>query len=290
VYTTPGLVSGSYRLYFDPYYGASVDYVAEYYDDQPALGSGTSIAVTAPGVVAGLDAALARGGKITGTVTAADGGRPLAGVYVYIYTDTTVSRFDYVAYASTNDAGAYALTGLASGTYYLLFDPDSGEAESYQQEYYNDQASLATATGVNVAAPATTGGVNASVVRGGSITGRVTVEGTGASYEGASVYAYVSTSDLRESTSSDADGHYTLAGLSTGAYRVRFYDSFIFTTGCVQISRSISEYYNGQASYDAADPVAVTAPAATGNIDAALPLAGPPEPGDRLVFLPLVQR
>lgn len=289
VYTTPGLATGSYRLFFDPY-GDSADYMAEYYNDQPDLGSATSVAVTAPDIVTGLDAVLARGGKITGTVTAGDSGLPLTGVYVYVYTATTRSRYDYLASDTTDGNGDYTIGGLATGAYYLLFDPEYGGSENYQPEYYADQASLATATGVNVAAPSTTGSVNAALIRGGSITGRVTVEGSGAPYEDVLVRAYLTPADWLAYDFSDADGQYILAGLPTGTYQVEFYDSLTFVAGCVRTTQYVYEFYNDRRSFNLADPVGVTAPGATGNINAALPLLSPPDSSGIRIYLPLVQR
>jgi len=288
VYTTTALVSGGYRLEFDPY-SSSADYIVEYYNDKPDLNTADAINVTAPNVVGGIDAALARGGQITGQVTAGDTNAPLHYVFIDAYINTGAS-WRYITSASTDASGNYTLKGLKTGSYYLLFDPYSGASADYISEYYNDKASLAAADAVNVTAPGATSGINAVLARGGKITGRVTSEETGTPLEDVYVRAYNTPGSWVASDFTDEMGNYTLSGLPSGDYRVRFSYTTSRVDGCSVIYDSVSEYYNDKPSYDLADVIAVTAPGTVSGIDAALKVPGPVLPLNNKLYLPLIQR
>ena len=70
-YDIGGLATGTYRVTFQDWSGA---YLTEYYDDAPNIDSATDIAVVAEATTAGIDAILAEGGHISGTVTNSGGG------------------------------------------------------------------------------------------------------------------------------------------------------------------------------------------------------------------------
>ena len=72
----------------------------------------------------------ADGGTITGTVTSAAGGTPIAGVTVYIYT----SAGGYVGTTSTDASGVYSWTNLTTGGYYAR----TSNALGYVDELYAD--------------------------------------------------------------------------------------------------------------------------------------------------------
>jgi len=80
----------------------------------------TTIQVTAPAVVGGIDQVLARGAQIAGRVTAADGGAGLADVVVAVY------RGEALATTTVTDAdGRYITPALANGSYRLEFQTES---------------------------------------------------------------------------------------------------------------------------------------------------------------------
>ena len=82
VYTTSALPTGNYRIQFRPSSSQQVTYTRQYYNNKPTLALADVLNVTAPNLVSNIDAALARGGQISGTITAADTGLPLQSVYV----------------------------------------------------------------------------------------------------------------------------------------------------------------------------------------------------------------
>ena len=91
-YDLRGLDGGNYRLMFEDW-GAGT-YLAEYYNDKANLDAADDVRVTAGSTTAGIDAVLAAGGHITGSVTNA-GHAGLAGIQVTVYQWS--DDFDYLA-------------------------------------------------------------------------------------------------------------------------------------------------------------------------------------------------
>ncbi|HEX8767368.1 MAG TPA: carboxypeptidase regulatory-like domain-containing protein, partial [Jatrophihabitans sp.] len=116
-YTATGLAAGSYQVCFYSQ-GASgpstTGYLDECYDDQPLYSSGTPVPVTLGHTSAGINAALAAGGAITGRVTDPSGAA---------VPDVSASVFGAgYGYGNSDGSGAYAITGLPTGSYTLCFD------------------------------------------------------------------------------------------------------------------------------------------------------------------------
>lgn len=272
-YSILGLPTGNYRLLFRTRYvtGAARAYMDEYFNDKPSLAAADVVNVTAGSVINGIDAALTRGGQITGRVIAADSGNPLQSVFVAIYESNSRS---YVGFGATDASGAYASVGLPSGSYKLEFDTDftSGVAAEYFSEYYNDKASLAEADPVVVTQPNVTVGINAVLARSGKISGRVTAGNTGEPLSGVTVSAEDGNGVAIRTTSTNATGNYTLTRLPTNDYRVRFHSGKVITPGqCASTARLyLGEYFNDKPSFPMADIVSVIAPNAVTGIDAAL--------------------
>lgn len=166
-YTVTGLDAGEYIVKFDPQNFSSVGdpaeaYLLEYYNDQPDQDSADPVTVTDPGTTSGIDAALERGSQISGTVTAEDGGAPLADVDVDIYDYCTLNR---VADTETDSNGEYTTPGLPTGSYIVEFDPESfGASNRYSGEYYDDQATLLAADQINTTAPTDVTNIDAQTV------------------------------------------------------------------------------------------------------------------------------
>ncbi len=292
-YALTGLADGSYYLRFE-----KTDYLTSYYNGRASLAEADAVSVTLGGVTGNINAALVLGGKITGTITAAVGGALLEDVTVYAYTSKTAGTYDYVAYDYTGADGKYALTGLATGTYYLRF-----AKTDYFTSYYNAKASLAEADGVSVTLGVETGNINAALVLGGKITGTVTAAAGGALLQDVTVYAYTSktagTYDYVAYDYTGADGVYSLSGLTAGTYYLRFAKTDYFTsyynakanTGADGVyslggltagtyylrfekTDYLISYYNAKASLAEADGVSVALGGVTGSINAALVLGG----------------
>jgi hypothetical protein len=284
VYTVTNLPAGTYRLYINPFTsGVSAAYLAEYYNNKSSLLTADPVNVTAGVVTSHIDAALDRGGQITGQVTAADGGALLQGVSISVYD----SNGSWRGSATTNASGVYTTSALTMGNYRVKFGTQSapGVTEDYVDEYYNDKSSLTTADAVPVTAPNLTSGINAVLARGGKISGRVTAGDTGEPLSGVEVSAYDSTGREVRYTSTDSSGNYTITGLPSGTYRVRFYGVCIYFSDSRTTKTYFGEYYNDKLSLATADSVAVTAPNTASGINAVLA-------GGTLksVYLPVVLR
>jgi hypothetical protein len=272
-YTTPGLSSGSYLVSFDTAFatGSARDYQDEVYDDQDMLDTAATVAVTAPALTPGIDAVLVQGATISGTVTAATTGTPLAGITIELYRDG-----NWTQSAVTDGQGSYVFRGLASGSYTLRAVPPFNRNVNYAPVYYNNQAQPEQATPVTVTAPQIVSGIDMVLQAGGTISGRVMALDTGNGLSTVAINIYDSRGELIRSASADEQGYYQTAGLADGAYRVQFVAND-------PANRYRGEYYADQPTLGQADPVQVVVPAETPAIDAVLA-------PQRVLFLPLLLR
>jgi hypothetical protein len=225
--------------------------------------------VLAPGA-----SALESTGQISGTVTDT-GGHPLSGIEVCASSEaTSISENEGCEKTSAN--GEFTITGLTVGSYTVQFGSPFGGTLNYVPQFYKEASSAAAAQQVAVSAGLTTTGINAKLVEGGKISGRVTDAATHAPLEVAIVCARPVSGEaaLGQCATTNAGGEYTIVGLADGSYQV----AFIHGKYAVQ-------YYNGKSALSEANAVSVTAGATTAGIDAALsasaagPGSGGPLPG-----------
>ena len=164
-YSFGGLLPGEYVLVSSN----NVGYTDELYDDIPCwrgncnLSSGTRVAVTTGTTTTGRDFALDLAGSISGTVTEAGTGQPLAGVTVIVYARAGTTPGYPAGSVPTNAAGGYTLRGLPPNEYVAFTSTSSTLA--YVNEIYDDipcatlcssGTALTMGTGIAVAG-ATTG-------------------------------------------------------------------------------------------------------------------------------------
>ncbi len=266
-YTVTAIPTGnSYKVYFNPnysYVALTEEYIEQYYNNKPDLSSATPVAVAAPNVVNNIDAALLRGGQITGLVT----GQGSVGLPA---VDVTADGANY-GYGSTTttSTGAYTITGLVSDTYTIEFSPSSyGASKDYAYQFYNTKSTRTTANTVPVTAPDITPNINQVLPLGSRITGRVTTADTASPMQSASISVYASDGSYVGSASTNASGVYTTSALPTGNYRLQFRPS-----SSQQVTYT-KQYYNNKPTLALADVVNVTAPALVSNINAALARGG----------------
>jgi hypothetical protein len=167
----------------------------------------------------------------------------------------------------TKPNGEYTILGLVSGPYEVEFSA-SAAVGNYFTQYYNAKSSPTTADQVVVTAGSVTGGINAEMQTGGQITGRVTSASTHAALAGIGVCTD-STAGIESGpcTSTNSAGEYTLIGLASGSYKVRF---GVGGEG----QNYLSQYFDGKSLESEETFVPVTAGSVTTNINAEMQVGG----------------
>ncbi len=255
-YTIADLPAGSYIVLFSSFNEngeSSQNYVSQF----------EKVSVDARSTTARVDAAMQPGAQISGRVSAAADGAPLADIQVC--ADGTTVR--YSRCATTNAAGKYTLSGLLTGSYRVAFYLYEGSdyPRNYAPQYYNGKSLSSEAGAVSVVAGGSPAlGIDAEMQPGGQISGTVTAAAAaaGGSVAGIGVCAYelpVSTLPDELCAVTNASGEYTIVGLASGSYEVAF------------IRRGYEgDDYLPQYGRD----VSVTAGSTTSGVDAALSPAG----------------
>jgi hypothetical protein len=162
-YTISGLAPGSYKVEFWPH-GEGLNLITQYYNDQPTFAAAEEVTVTAGATHAEVNAQLHEGGRIAGTVTDASSHAGLGEIFVCAFESISEEG----ACAFTAAGGQYTIAGLPSGSYEVVFAPQSKEEElpgTYITQYYNDQPTFATANLVSVTVPATTSNIDAALTK-----------------------------------------------------------------------------------------------------------------------------
>jgi len=232
-------------------------FASEYWDD--SYGEPTPLRVEAGAEVTGIDAELAVGATVSGSV-GDPALEPVPGtqVWAYAWWDTP----GWSRWAEVGEDGTYTITGLPPGNHVISFEPpyESGLVPEYWEDTYDpalvDLLSLGLGDEVT--------SIDAVLSEGGTITGTVTDPQDFGLPE-----IYVAAEALNGGayyeTYTDEEGNYELANLIPGSYLVSFYDEF---------GNFVQEWYDNATSPDAATPVVVTAGATTADIDAQMNLGG----------------
>ena len=257
-YSVAALPTGTYEVGFSPGSDDGGD-LSTYYGGATLAGS-QGVSVTAGQTKGGIDGALPAGGSISGTVTDAGLGSPLNGVQVEVYD----ADDDFVGSATTDATGTYTVAGLSTGAYTVSFTEQYGN-DLYAQQWYDD-ASSDTAKAVQVTNGQSATGIDAALVRSGVIEGVVTAAGTGDPVGGVQVDALDSDGDLVQSSTTAADGTYSIGDIAPGTYEVEF-------SGGEGLDYA-PQYYPGAASYGGASPVQVSNGAVVSGLDATLQTGG----------------
>jgi hypothetical protein len=164
-----------------------------------------------------------RASEITGTVTGPDGVTP-AYALVEAYSWNGMWG-EYVTYSYTDQEGHYALTGLAAGTYRVMFYDLYG---NYFNESYDNAPDLYSGTDILVPDGVTISNINATLSVGSKISGKITESDGVTPLTTAYAEAYSWSGGYwswRGYTFVDLEGQYTLLGLAPGTYRVWFNDN-----------------------------------------------------------------
>ncbi len=256
-FTLTSLVTGTYKVQFRTY-GANI--APLWWDGASSFEEATPIEVVAGQDVPNINVTLVKGGSISGTVTLPAGVDP-GEVNVAVYDSSRV----WMGSSDIAADGSYSIKGLATGSYRVKFEALTGNAAT---QWWDGVALQRAATYVDVVAGQDTPNINATMPRGGSISGEVT---TPAGVDPFSFYVGVfdaAGTQVRYAYL-DASGSYTVDGLAAGTYRVKF-DS---------LGAAIAaQWWDGAADIDSATPVEVLDEQDTPNInvdlDSRVPLEG----------------
>jgi hypothetical protein len=166
-YRISGLGTGGYRVQFVPQCGAKGSYLGRSHNGLVAVTNGKT--------TRGVNAFLLPGAEISGTVTAAQGGLPLAGICVFAFPVFSGQGLVEIGgdVIQTGQQGRYAIKGLRPGRYVVSFSGGCGSQGSYAPQYYNGKSSGAAADPVVLAVGQHAAGIDASMQPGGTITGTV---------------------------------------------------------------------------------------------------------------------
>jgi hypothetical protein len=235
-YLLQNLVPGEYqvRIYDSRYMGEFYDGI--YSENKEWVDGATTVEVVSGQNTPDIDFSLEPTPSVSGHVFQTDGKTPIEGVRVNAMLLGENSRYGS-AYSGSD--GSYSISVPAPGDYAVYT-----EDEDFLMEYYKEFAFGTFVTPVHVNGSGDTAGIDFTLDRGGSISGRVTLADGKTPVPGVRVYAGCAKNTY--STTSLEDGSYLIDTLYPDSYRVY-----------VQASGYVLEYYNETHYYDQAEEIEV---------------------------------
>jgi hypothetical protein len=252
-FTVANLLPAQYQVYFSPDCGNNADLASVFFGSQ----SNPPVVSAPVGTTSGIDAVLPAAGNISGQILTRSGRHVVA--CVAVVPTAVLTSGQPILIDEVQQAGSYEYTNLRPGTYVVNFDPGCFSSSAYASQWYKDKPSLAGAARVRIRAGHTLTGISSALVKGGSISGRVTTAGK--PVNGVCVYAQ-STSNFIDfgQVSTNKAGRYDLTGLNSGHYEMEFYP-------CDEGSATLADTFLPRL-------VTVRAPHATTGVNAAMALGG----------------
>lgn len=230
------------------------------------LGDGTPVVVASGGETTGIDFSLAEGGTISGVVVETATGSTLSSATVRVWAQDGES----VRVDSTDGLGAYAITGLAPGSYYVTAAKSGYEGEVYDgvtcHMTYYETCDVTVGTPVLVTSGGTTGAIDFSLDRLGSVHGLVVDSVSGLAVDHARVALYDAAGDTVDTDTTTATGEYSVSARG-GTYFAAVYSA----------SGHARQLWNGHPisgdTFDptAGDPIVVQAGTSIRHVDFRLP-------------------
>ncbi len=237
-----------------------------YYGEKYSYTEAAVVSVPEGGTASGIQAELAEGGRISGTVIGASPKVPLEGLKVCAREPEHPRDLNdpekNSGCTTTNSSGEYAIGGLPSGAYEVEFEVPYSSQLNFFTQFYDDEPAWPEANLVSVTAGSTTSGIDGELPDGGQITGRVTSAAMGVPIENASVCASGKSEDGYEGrcAPTNANGEYTITRLRSAEYAVTF-----------DASGYVSEHLGGPWGLtEVEDDVSVTTGSVTSGVDMAL--------------------
>jgi len=240
-YTLAGLPAGTYRILFWSGYGT---YAAEWYNDQYVEDDATDITLTASQSLSGINAQLALGTRITGTVTDSSGS-PLEDITVMPHFWQN-GQWRQLYGTSTDENGQYEISTIPAGTYLVVFE--DWRNKDYAPQWYSNALEQADARRITAPAGGMVSGINAVMAQAGSISGRLTAADGSTPVPDTSVSAFwQSDGSWAGWGETDENGDYMIGGLAAGTYIIQFYPPWPLE----------SQWYHGAIDSQNATPVPV---------------------------------
>jgi len=190
-YSKSGLPAGTY--YVKTFNNSG--YIDELYNNilceaaQCGMTSGTPVVVSAGSPINGIDFTLEFGGSIAGTVRNKATGDPIPNIQVRAYRADGAMG----AVGLTDAAGVYTIRGLIAGVRYARTYNGAGWVDELYSDFPCPGGScpnVTTGTPILVSPGLPTSAIDIDLVKGGTISGRVTDAGTDAPLAGAWIYIY----------------------------------------------------------------------------------------------------
>jgi DNA gyrase inhibitor GyrI len=286
-YTVDKLAAGTYHVHFRPPDPAV--YALQVWRGRASLELGDDVVLAERTAAKNVDAALEPIGtpagkakaSISGAVTDAASGKPVAGVTVAAYLQVVPDpakpgeyRYDAVASATTSHKGTYKLDKLAAGTYHVEFRPAASTA--YAPETWSGRPALELGDDVVLAERTARTGVDAALDATSTFSGKVT-NLAGVPVADVTVTAYLQFSpdpqwpmlfdyEAVASATTTSTGTYSISGLAAGTYHVDFWPPDLIAYAL--------EAWRDQAAVGVGDDIVVTTPGPLTGIDAVLDPSG----------------
>jgi hypothetical protein len=226
-----------------------------------------------------LAAPAAGAASISGHAWAPDGTTPAGGIAVQLWWNSG-GWAKYGTARMTGSDGAYSFTGLPNGMLFAVEFRDP--AGDYIPEFWNDKGSLGAANTIILGATEARTGIDATLAYASSISG-VVRDSAGLPISGITVNAYTHRggtsydTTTTATTTSLADGTYTLGGLPAGSYGLQFFSGFYAshyrsadeTSGVTDISRATPIALLSQQDLSGVDETMLRWGSLAGSVDSA---------------------
>ncbi len=269
-YSINALPSGSYTVQFSGGCGNAGSYAPQFYKGQTNGAAADPVPLIAGQTTAGIDAAMAPGGTVTGVVTGNTGNK-LSDVCVRLASQAEAESGPFFgAYVTFTRNGVFRAQNLVPGLYAVNFGCGYGY-RNFASQWFMAQPDVGSADLVSASPGAITSGINATLQLSGAISGVVTNHARKPLSEmcvlaipaGSRYPAFLFGSG---SSVTGRKGGYRIGHLAPGSYDVQFRDCGRGVYG--------SQWNGGKATEQSAIPVTVRAGLTTTGINAVLATGG----------------
>ncbi len=248
------------------------NFIGGYYDGVRSREEAQVLHLDAGQALSGIEIKLAVGGQISGRVTSASSGEPVAQVNVCARSQT-----DYTGHCDRSDAnGDYTIKGLLTDSYWVKFKPEF--RVNYFARWYEESPSKERGELVPVVQGSTATGIDQALNESAGISGRVIDPETHGPARSVEVCTLeIGGNEWSRCNETSEDGNYVVGSMTSGEYLVVFSpERQGDEEGSVEEhSRYLKQYYQGASSRADATPLTLTVPELHSGIDAELALKEP---------------